>query len=74
MQAILRQASRLTILGALAASTVLAQSPPPTPDPSKVTPPSEQTQADPTSTGSAARHRNPKIPKKMSTHRQSKPG
>jgi predicted Zn-dependent protease len=44
MQAILRQASRLTILGALAASTVLAQSPPPTADPSKVTPPSEQTQ------------------------------
>jgi predicted Zn-dependent protease len=44
MQAILRQASRLTILGALAASTVLAQSPPPTSDPSKVTPPSEQTQ------------------------------
>lgn len=44
MQTILRQASRLTILGALAASTVLAQSPPPTTDPSKVTPPSEQTQ------------------------------
>jgi beta-barrel assembly-enhancing protease len=44
MQAILRQASRLTILGALAASTVLAQSPPPTSDPSKVTPPSEQSQ------------------------------
>jgi beta-barrel assembly-enhancing protease len=44
MQTILRQASRLTILGALAASTVLAQSPPPTSDPSKVTPPSEQTQ------------------------------
>jgi beta-barrel assembly-enhancing protease len=44
MQTILRRASRLTILGALAASTVLAQSPPPTSDPSKVTPPSEQTQ------------------------------
>jgi predicted Zn-dependent protease len=44
MQAILRQASRLTILGALAAGTALAQSPPPTSDPSKVTPPSEQTQ------------------------------
>jgi len=44
MQTILRAASRLTILGALAASTILAQSPPPTSDPSKVTPPSEQTQ------------------------------
>ena len=44
MQAILRQASRLTILGALAASTVLAQSPPPTSDPSKVPPTSESQQ------------------------------
>jgi beta-barrel assembly-enhancing protease len=44
MQAILRQASRITILGALAASTVLAQSPPPTSDPAKVAPPSEQQQ------------------------------
>src|SRR4051812_27860780 len=39
------QTLRLTVLGALAAGTVLAQSPPPTPDPSKSTPPSEQTQA-----------------------------
>ena len=44
MQAILRQATRITILGALAASTVLAQSPPPTSDPAKVAPPSEQQQ------------------------------
>src|SRR6202167_3343576 len=44
MQTILRAGSRLTIFGALAASTVLAQSPPPTSDPSKVTPPSEQSQ------------------------------
>jgi beta-barrel assembly-enhancing protease len=44
MQAILRQATRLTILGALAAGTALAQSPPPTSDPAKVTPPSEQQQ------------------------------
>jgi beta-barrel assembly-enhancing protease len=44
MQAILRQASRITILGALAASTVLAQSPPPTSDPSKVPPTSESQQ------------------------------
>lgn len=44
MQEILRQASRLTVLGLLAASTALAQSPPPTQDPAKATPPSEQTQ------------------------------
>jgi beta-barrel assembly-enhancing protease len=44
MQAILRQVSRITILGALAASTVLAQSPPPTSDPSKVPPTSESQQ------------------------------
>ena len=44
MQEILRQASRLTVLGVLAASTALAQSPPPTQDPAKATPPSEQTQ------------------------------
>jgi predicted Zn-dependent protease len=44
MQAILRQASRITVLGALAASTVLAQSPPPTSDPSKVPPTSESQQ------------------------------
>jgi beta-barrel assembly-enhancing protease len=44
MQTLLRQVSRITIFGALAASTVLAQSPPPTADPAKVTPPSEQQQ------------------------------
>jgi len=44
MQSILRQATRITILGALAASTALAQSPPPTSDPTKVAPPSEQQQ------------------------------
>ncbi len=44
MQSILRQASRITILGALAVSTALAQSPPPTSDPAKVAPPSEQQQ------------------------------
>ena len=44
MQSILRQATRITILGALAASTTLAQSPPPTSDPAKVAPPSEQQQ------------------------------
>ena len=44
MQEILRQASRLTVLGLLAASTALEQSPPPTQDPAKATPPSEQTQ------------------------------
>ena len=44
MQDILRQASRLTLLGALTVGTALAQSPPPTQDPTKVAPPSEQTQ------------------------------
>jgi predicted Zn-dependent protease len=44
MQEILRQASRLTLLGAFAVGTALAQSPPPTQDPAKVQPPSEQTQ------------------------------
>ncbi|MGC1907386.1 MAG: M48 family metallopeptidase [Candidatus Acidiferrum sp.] len=44
MQAILRQATRFMILGTLAASTALAQSPPPNPDTTKVTPPSEGTQ------------------------------
>jgi beta-barrel assembly-enhancing protease len=44
MREILRHAGRLGLLGALAATTVLAQSPPPQQDPSKVTPPSEQTQ------------------------------
>ena len=44
MQSILRQATWITILGALAASTALAQSPPPTSDPAKVAPPSEQQQ------------------------------
>jgi beta-barrel assembly-enhancing protease len=44
MKSILRQASRITILGALAAGTALAQSPPPTSDPAKVAPPSEQQQ------------------------------
>jgi beta-barrel assembly-enhancing protease len=44
MEELLRQAGRLTILGVLAAGTVLAQSPPPTQDPTKVAPPSEQTQ------------------------------
>jgi beta-barrel assembly-enhancing protease len=44
MQEILRQTSRLMVLGALTASTVFAQSPPPTQDPTKVAPPSEQSQ------------------------------
>ena len=44
MQAILRQATRFMTLGTLAASTALAQSPPPNPDTTKVTPPSEGTQ------------------------------
>jgi predicted Zn-dependent protease len=44
MQSILRQATWITLLGALAASTALAQSPPPTSDPAKVAPPSEQQQ------------------------------
>jgi predicted Zn-dependent protease len=41
---ILRHTSRLVLMSALAAGTVLAQSPPPTQDPAKVAPPSEQTQ------------------------------
>jgi beta-barrel assembly-enhancing protease len=44
MQEILRQASRLILLAAVTVSTALAQSPPPTQDPAKVQPPSEQTQ------------------------------
>jgi hypothetical protein len=44
MQEILRQASRLTPLAAVTVSIALAQSPPPTQDPAKVQPPSEQTQ------------------------------
>jgi beta-barrel assembly-enhancing protease len=44
VQKILRQASRLILLGAFAVSTALAQSPPPTQDAAKVQPPSEQTQ------------------------------
>src|SRR5580765_4409854 len=44
MQEILRQTGKLMLVGALAASTALAQSPPPTQDPTKVAPPSEQTQ------------------------------
>jgi predicted Zn-dependent protease len=44
MKDFLRQASKVILVGALTASTVLAQSPPPTQDPSKVPPPSEQTQ------------------------------
>jgi predicted Zn-dependent protease len=44
MQTILRQTGKFMILGALAASTVVAQSPPPMQDPTKVAPPSEQTQ------------------------------
>jgi beta-barrel assembly-enhancing protease len=44
MQEILRQASRLTLLAAVTVSIALAQSPPPTQDPAKVQPPSEQTQ------------------------------
>jgi predicted Zn-dependent protease len=44
MQKILRQGSRLILLGAFAGSTALAQSPPPTQDPAKVQAPSEQSQ------------------------------
>jgi beta-barrel assembly-enhancing protease len=44
MSNILRHTLRLAVLGTLAAGTVLAQSPPPTPDPQKSAPPSEQTQ------------------------------
>jgi beta-barrel assembly-enhancing protease len=44
MQEILRQVSRLILLGVFAVSTALAQSPPPTQDPAKVQAPSERTQ------------------------------
>src|SRR5437763_12780053 len=44
MKDILRQTSKVILAGALTASTVLAQSPPPTQDPANVPPPSEQTQ------------------------------
>ena len=44
MQEILRQVSRLILMGAFAVSTALAQSPPPTQDPAKIQPPSERTQ------------------------------
>ena len=44
MATILRHTLRLALLGTLAGGTVLAQSPPPTPDPNKTAPPSEQTQ------------------------------
>ena len=44
MSKILLHGLRLAVLGTLAAGTVLAQSPPPTPDPQKSAPPSEQTQ------------------------------
>src|SRR5215472_17190611 len=45
MESILRQMLKLAFLGALAVSTVMAQSPPPTPDPNKTQPASEQTQS-----------------------------
>src|SRR6476660_77798 len=45
MQEILRQTGKLMLVGALAASTALAQSPPPTQDPTKVAPQSEKPQA-----------------------------
>ena len=44
MASILRSTLRLALLGTLAGGTVLAQSPPPTPDPNKSQPASEQTQ------------------------------
>jgi predicted Zn-dependent protease len=44
MQEVLRQTSRLMLVGVLAASAAWAQSPPPTQDPTKVAPPSEQNQ------------------------------
>jgi predicted Zn-dependent protease len=44
MQEILRRTSQMIMVGALAASSAWAQSPPPTQDPTKVPPPSEQTQ------------------------------
>src|SRR4029077_15999366 len=45
MKDTLGKALRLGLLATLAGGTVLAQSPPPTPDPAKTQPPSEQTQA-----------------------------
>jgi beta-barrel assembly-enhancing protease len=45
MESILRQMLRLALLGALAAGTVMAQSPPPTPDSNKTQPASERTQS-----------------------------
>ena len=45
MKDILRQTLRFALLGGLAAGTAWAQSPPPTPDPAKTQPASEQTQA-----------------------------
>src|SRR5579864_7940670 len=45
MKETLGKALRLGLLVTLAGGTVLAQSPPPTPDPAKTQPPSEQTQA-----------------------------
>ena len=45
MDTISRQMLRLALFGAFTGGTVLAQSPPPTPDPSKTQPASEQTQA-----------------------------
>jgi beta-barrel assembly-enhancing protease len=44
MQEILRQTSKLVLIGALTAGTAWAQSPPPVQDPAKATPPSEQSQ------------------------------
>jgi beta-barrel assembly-enhancing protease len=44
MESILRHTLKFVLLGALAGSTVLAQSPPPTPDREKAPPASEQTQ------------------------------
>jgi predicted Zn-dependent protease len=44
MREILQQTSRLMLVGVLAASVAGAQSPPPTQDPAKVAPPSEQNQ------------------------------
>src|SRR6202163_1978892 len=45
MNQTLSKALRFGLLATLASGTVLAQSPPPTPDPAKTQPPSEQTQA-----------------------------
>ena len=44
MKEMLGKALRLGLLATLAGGTVLAQSPPPAPDPAKSQPPSEQTQ------------------------------